>query len=82
MSKEKNIDGLPEKYFTVPPGNDFDSEAYSILMEEIEFLNTLSTDLVDGCGITFENDYAVAQFGRLMESLLYQAKLIMKAGAK
>ncbi len=31
--KERNLDGLPIKYFKVPPGNELDFEAHAILME-------------------------------------------------
>jgi len=78
MSKQRNLEGLPEKYFIVPPGNDFDESAHSILMEQVEFLNTVIADVSDGNEISFETNYITAQLSHIIESLLYQANLIRK----
>ncbi|MCU7837087.1 MAG: hypothetical protein KZQ83_17810 [gamma proteobacterium symbiont of Taylorina sp.] len=52
--KEHNLEGLPEKYFTVPPCKEIDYDAHSILMEQVEVLNKLVADATGGCQIDAE----------------------------
>jgi len=78
---ERNLDGLPEKYFTVPPCEEIDLEAHGILMEQVEVLNKLIADASDGCAIVAD-DYWIACLSNIMSSLLFQAKLIMEAEEK
>ena len=33
--RERNLEGSPNKYFTVPPSKEIDCEAHSTLMEQI-----------------------------------------------
>ena len=78
--KERNLDGLPEKYFTVPPSEEVDCDAHAILMDQIEFLNAIIANLSSGSEIAFEDTYVIDQFSHMIETLLFQARLIMNAG--
>ncbi|MCU7834923.1 MAG: hypothetical protein KZQ83_06665 [gamma proteobacterium symbiont of Taylorina sp.] len=82
MTEPVNLEGLPEKYFTVPPCEEIDYDAHSILMDQINFLNTIVTNLSSGSEIAFEDTYVIDQCSHMIETLLFQAGLIMKAGRK
>lgn len=80
--REHNLEGEPEKYFTVPDGQPFDSDTYETIMDRIEFLNKCSEDLADGCEISFGNEYTISFFSHMISTYLYQAKALMEAGEK
>lgn len=81
MKKERNLEGLPIKYFKVPPGNKIDYEACSILMDQIEAISGMLNDVLSSSEVCFD-ELLLNHLSDIMESLLFQARAIMKAGEK
>ena len=79
MRKDRNLDGLPLKYFNVPPGNEFDYEACSVLMEQIQILNNTIANLTSGSD-PVDTDYYVSILSNIMGSLLYQVTKLQEVG--
>ncbi|MCU7837613.1 MAG: hypothetical protein KZQ83_20530 [gamma proteobacterium symbiont of Taylorina sp.] len=74
-----DLDGSPEKYFSVPKGES-NKDAYNLVMERIEVLNDLL-----GCylSVAESSDTVVPIVAtKMIDSLLYQANAIMQAGEK
>lgn len=76
----KNLEGLPEKYFHVPV-DDYDSDAHDYLIEQIEAISAVIHSLSGGADVT-DKEKTIYRLSSTMESLLYQARAIMEAGEK
>ncbi len=81
MKKERNLEGLPLKYFNVPPGNDIDLEAHAILMDQIEAISGMLNNVFGSSEVCFD-ELLLNHLSDIMESLLFQARAIMEAGEK
>jgi len=81
MLNPDKLDGYPVKYFTVPKDEPFDYDAHEILLEQIEAVNEIITNISNGSEVGF-SEYIVGNLCNIMESLLYQAKLIRDASIK
>lgn len=65
----------------VPTGKEFDYDAHSILMEQMEILNNTIINMTSGSK-PVDNELYVSVLSNIMSSLLYQANAIVEAGEK
>ena len=72
---DKNLSGLPQKYFTVPKTDPDTDDALAILLEQVFVINDLINTGTEGSKIELD-EYKIAVFTAVISSLLHQAELL------